>query len=66
MRCPHCKNQVLQKSGAKTRLRIEGPVVFTEDGATAKCYWCKRQVELPIEIKAGTPLAAERFIIQKN
>ena len=66
MRCPKCKNKVLQKSGAKTRLRVEGPVEFTEDACFAKCYWCKSLLEIPIQIKSGTPVPAERFVLQKK
>ncbi len=66
MRCPNCKNKVLQKSGSKTKLRVDGPVEFTEDGCFAKCHWCKSQVKIPIQIQSGTPIPTERFVIQKN
>lgn len=67
MRCPHCKNRILQKSGSTAKLRVDGPVTFTDDGlCKAKCYWCKRPVEVPIQIREGTHLEAERFVLQKN
>ena len=67
MRCPSCKNRVLQKSGSTTKLRTKGPLFFTEDGeCRTQCYWCKSEVTVPIEIKGGTPIEAERFILPKR
>jgi len=64
MRCPHCKNHVLQKSGSKTRLRVKGAVEFHKDGiCKALCYWCGEPVEVPIEIRKGTPISTEKFVL---
>ncbi len=64
MRCPKCKQRVLQKSGSETRMRTRGAVVFSEDGlCKAQCYWCREPIELPLEIKVDTKIPAERFII---
>jgi len=64
VRCPHCHNKLLQKSGRSTKLRTHGPILFREDGtATAKCYWCKSLVEVPVNIREGTPVAEERFLL---
>jgi hypothetical protein len=66
VRCPQCRNKVLQKSGSRAKLRVDGPVVFTDEGTClAKCYWCKTEVEVPIQIREGTELDAERFVLQK-
>ena len=65
MRCPHCDNKVLQKSGSSTRLRTHGPIEFGDDGIVkAKCYWCKQLVEVPIELTKAV-LENERFVIRK-
>ena len=64
MRCPHCKNKLLQKSGSKTRLRTEGVHEFDEAGVCrAKCFWCKNFVEIPIQIREGTPVVSETFLL---
>lgn len=51
MRCPHCKEKLVQKSETTTRLRITGVVEI--DNATgiakAQCFWCKSDIELPLE-----------------
>ena len=66
MRCPNCKNKVLQKSGSQTRVRIEGAVTFNKDGlCKSKCYWCKTEINVPIRILDGTEIESERFIITK-
>jgi hypothetical protein len=67
MRCPHCKNRLLQKSGSQTRLRISGQLVFAEDGtAEAQCYWCKALVKsIPIQLSPDTPVEQERFFLKK-
>jgi pyruvate-formate lyase-activating enzyme len=67
MRCPHCKNHVLQKSGTQIRLRTRGPLTFDEDGiCRTECYWCHTPVEIPIEIKQDVALPLERFILRKD
>lgn len=63
MRCPNCKNHVLQKSGKRTRLRTQGPITFENGVCKALCYWCKAPIEIPIEISDGTPIASERFVL---
>ena len=65
MRCPNCKNKVLQKSGATTKLRTHGPLTFTEEGlCKTKCHWCKSEVEIPVQITEGTPITEERFYVR--
>jgi len=64
MRCPRCKNKLLQKSGTRIRVRTKGPLVFTEDGAcSAQCYWCNEPVMVPIELRKSVDLDGERFVI---
>lgn len=64
MRCPHCKNRLLQKSGAKTRLRTQGPLVFNGDGVChTKCYWCGEAVEVPLELSKSALVPTEKFTI---
>jgi len=64
MRCPSCKNKVLQKSGDTTRLRTHGPLVFTENGTCkTKCYWCKAELDLPVQIQEGVDVPEERFLL---
>lgn len=66
MRCPHCSNKLLQKSGSETRLRIEGVVSFDEQGVgRAKCFWCKSQVTIPVELKKAAE-DEERFTIPER
>lgn len=67
MRCPHCKNRLLQKSGSNTRLRITGQLTFQDDGtAEANCYWCKTLVKsLPITLSAKVEEPTERFVFKK-
>lgn len=66
MKCPHCKNRLLQKSGVETRVRTEGPITFDSLGvARAKCYWCKSMVELPLEMKKSVEVHEERLVIRR-
>jgi hypothetical protein len=64
VRCSYCANKLLQKSGSTTKLRITGAVeVDSLSGkATAHCFWCKAQVEIPIELKKAAE-DEERFTI---
>lgn len=60
MKCPKCKNSVLQKSDAGTRVRTKGPLVFSKSGiCTAQCYWCGERVNIPLELRKAT----ERFVL---
>lgn len=64
MRCPACKNKLLQKSGSTTRLRIQGAVEFDSQGvARAQCYWCKAAVEVPIDLRKAESVDEENFTI---
>lgn len=63
MRCPRCKNTLLQKSEAGTRVRIKGPLVFANNGTcAAQCYWCGERVSIPIELRKAT----ERFVLRPD
>ena len=63
MRCPECRNRVLQKSGRKTRLRIRGQVIFENGVCHAQCFWCKSDIEIPLEISDGTSIVQEQFVL---
>jgi len=63
MRCPRCKNHVLQKSGKRVRLRTQGPITFEEGVCKTQCYWCKEPIEVPLEISNGTLIASEKFVL---
>jgi hypothetical protein len=63
VRCPKCKNMLLQKSDRGTRVRTKGPLTFSQDGACrAQCYWCGEAVTVPLELRK----AAERFVLGPN
>lgn len=64
MRCPNCKNFVLQKSGKLTKIRIKGPLVFNGDGTCkASCHWCGSPVTVPLSVNPGTPVNTEKFVV---
>jgi hypothetical protein len=66
MRCPKCRNRVLQKSGSQTRVRIQGAVLFDEEGlCKSQCYWCKEPITVPLKIAQGTSIQSERFVIKR-
>lgn len=60
-----CKNSILQKAeDGSVKLRLTGPIVFSPEGvATSNCYWCKKTVSVPIELKKASTPQVERFII---
>lgn len=65
MRCPSCRNKLLQKSGDRTRLRLDGPIEVFEDGRTrARCHWCKSEVILNMKFEMAEPVREERFFIK--
>ncbi len=55
MKCPRCKNTVLQKSEQGARVRTKGPLEFSKGACTAKCYWCGEKVSLPLELRKAEP-----------
>ena len=67
IRCPHCRNTLLQKGGAdgSLRVRASGVIEVRGDGVvTAQCYWCKSAVELPLQLRDdGSAVDGERFIL---
>lgn len=64
MRCA-CGNSVLQKSGTRIKARIRGPLVFDGEKCTASCYWCKRPVELPFQLKPDVQVPGQTFHINR-
>lgn len=50
MKCPHCREKLLQKSGSQTRVRTDGPVIFDGERCQSRCYWCKADVTLPLQL----------------
>jgi len=64
MRCPHCKNKLVQKSGDTTRIRartVEGPLIIKADGFHGQCFWCKADVIIPMQLSCE--IEAERFYL---
>jgi RNase P subunit RPR2 len=63
MRCPRCKNKLLQKSGTRIRVRTKGPLVFTEDGScSAQCYWCGEPVAVPLALRESVAVDGDRVL----
>jgi hypothetical protein len=64
MRCPHCKNKLIQRQGDTTRIRartVEGPLLIKSDGLHTQCFWCKADVVIPMSV--GVDVPAERFFL---
>jgi DNA-directed RNA polymerase subunit RPC12/RpoP len=57
IRCPHCRQKLVQKSEECIRVRIKGAITIGEDGlARAECYWCSKAVAVPLELsKSAMP-----------
>ena len=63
MKCPHCRNNLIQKSSSGVKVRLDGPIEIDEHNiALAKCHWCHKKVEIPLELKKS--YVQERYIIQ--
>ena len=66
MKCPHCSNKIMQKSGQQTKVRLQGPIVIDEKGeAIAKCYWCKQVIRVPLVLPEGLEISQETFLLRK-
>lgn len=61
MRCPHCKNKLVQKSGNVTRVRVQGVLEFTDDACISHCYWCKQEVRVPLKMDSESVPESEAF-----
>lgn len=67
MRCPQCKNKVLQKSESGVRLRTKGAIQFDQQGrCTAQCYWCGTAVEVPVQLTKSIEPEPERFVLVRK
>ena len=67
MKCPKCKNSLLQKTaGGDTKVRLKGRIVLAKaGGCDAQCFWCGEAVHVPLELrKADPPKTRERFILR--
>lgn len=64
MRCPQCRNRIVQKSADSVRIRSHGAITFYPDGSCfAKCFFCKSDVELPLELTKATSEEPE-FVVE--
>ena len=65
VRCPQCKNRIVQKSAEGTRVRAEGAITFDPSGVCrAKCFFCKSEVVLPLELsKSAAEPEPSRFVV---
>ena len=64
VRCSSCGNKVVQKNEQGTRIRTQGPIVFSQDGqCVGQCFWCKSPVTLPIELTKSYHAPSERLVI---
>lgn len=63
--CPNCRDRLITKSlDGSVKLRIAGAVTFRGGVAFGQCYWCKAEVELPLELsKSVQPIQGERLVI---
>lgn len=67
MRCPQCKNKVLQKSDSGVKLRTKGAIQFAPDGScTAQCYWCSTPVQVPVQLTKSIDPEPERFVLVRK
>lgn len=64
MKCPNCKNKLVQKTGKKLTLRIKGRIELADDMCKAKCYWCGADVNFYLPLEDVSNLENERFIIR--
>lgn len=64
MRCPNCKNKVIQQTGDTVRIRLRGAVELTGDGCRAQCHWCKQPIELPLMLRPDVQVPAERYLLR--
>jgi hypothetical protein len=64
MKCEHCRNSVLQKTGNGIRLRIKGDLVFEDGQCLTKCYWCGKEITIPVKITEVPVSKKEKFIIK--
>ena len=64
MKCPNCKNKVLQKANGKIFLRIKGKIELYDDMCKAKCYWCGADVDFYLPLGDTSNLGNERFVIR--
>ena len=63
MRCPKCNNHVLQKSGDRIKLRVQGAITFQDDACITRCFWCKAEIAIPIKLQTTEPIASEKFYL---
>ena len=64
MRCPHCNNKLIQKSGSETKIRTKGKqIIDSNNRYRTQCFWCNEPVELPLRIVEGTEIPSETFYV---
>lgn len=65
MKCPHCENKIVHCLPDVIKLRIEGAVTFTGNQAIAKCYWCRKEIQLPIKLDPTITTVQPAFVISQ-
>lgn len=63
IRCPRCKNSVLQKAqDGMLTLRPKGPVRFANGACQLDCYFCGESLELGLDLGVTSK---ERLVVRR-
>lgn len=66
MKCPNCRNQIIQRSDNGFKLRVKGKIEWIGDVCKSQCYWCGESIRINLPIDLQKALMNERFYIRHD
>lgn len=66
MKCPNCRNQIIQRTDNGFKLHVKGRIIWKGDVCTSKCYWCGEPIEiiLPVDLTKAVR-GYQRYVIRR-
>jgi len=66
MKCPNCKNKIVQKVDGTIRLRIKGKIEFKGERCLSSCFWCGSPVDFYFPLGDMSNLEGYRFVVKEQ
>jgi hypothetical protein len=66
MKCPNCRNQIIQKTDEGFKLHVKGRIIWKGSICESKCYWCGEPVKVLLPVDLDKAIRGnQRYVIKQ-
>lgn len=66
MKCPNCRNQIIQRTDDGFKLHVKGRIIWKGDICESKCYWCGEPIKVALPVDLSKAIRGkERYVINR-